>query len=104
MPISRQARITRRAISPRFAIRTFLNIKSRSLALLGMTPSQRDVPVLLGRVLVPLVTQRLERVDQAGASVARIDDVDHIAAGSRHVWIRELLRVLVHLLVHRRLR
>src|ERR1039457_4970712 len=89
-PSSWHARTTRRAISPRFATRIFFSIRS-----------ERDVPVLLRRVLGPLSAQRLERRDEAGARVPRVDDVVHVSASGRHIRVRELLGVLRHARVRR---
>src|SRR5690554_2956142 len=45
MPISRQARITRSATSPRFAIRIFLNMGLRAVAPLPMSSARPSRPV-----------------------------------------------------------
>src|SRR2546426_4470994 len=69
MPSSRQARMTRTAISPRFATR--MRLKSGR--------SERDVAMLLGRVPVALVLQHLERADEARAGVGGLDDLVDVA-------------------------
>src|SRR5947199_8944685 len=69
MPSSRQARMTRTAISPRFATR--MRVKGGR--------SEWDVAMLLGRVPVALVLQHLERADQARAGVGWLDDVVDVA-------------------------
>src|SRR5437773_2552620 len=95
-PNSRQARMTRSAISPRLAMSTFLNIRAR--------PSEGNVAVLLGRVPVPLRAQCLQGVDQTRSRVARIDDVVDVAATGSDVRMRELLPILLDLCVSRLLR
>src|SRR2546426_7043524 len=72
MPSSRQARMTRTAISPRFATR--IRLKSGPEA-----RSERDVAMLLGRVPVALVLQHLERPDQARARVGGLEDLVDVA-------------------------
>jgi len=52
---------------------------------------QRDVPVLLRRVLVALGVQRRERGDQAAARGARLDHLVQEAAGRGHERVRQLL-------------
>jgi len=47
--------------------------------------------VLLGRVLVALGLEHLERVDQALAGLARLDDGVHVAALGRDVGVGELV-------------
>src|SRR5256712_5412157 len=54
---------------------------------------QREVAMLLGRVLVPLRLERRQRIDQTRASVARVNDVVEVAARRRQVGVRELLAV-----------
>src|SRR5262249_18283534 len=60
----------------------------------GWSASQRDVPVVLGRVLVALGREDLERLDQLPASVAGLDDFVDVPAFGGGVWIGELLAVL----------
>src|SRR6184192_1942207 len=69
MPSSRQARMTRTAISPRFATR--MRVKGGRL--------EWDVAMFLGRVPVALVLQHLERADQARAGVGGLDDLVDVA-------------------------
>src|SRR5512143_4052314 len=90
-PSSRQARMTRNAISPRLAMSTFLNISACA--------SEWNVPVLLRRVPVPLRAQRFQGVDQPWTRVARIDDVIDVAATGRDVRMRELRAILLDLRV-----
>src|SRR5437867_5111471 len=70
MPSSRQARMTRTAISPRFATRT----RRKSGA-----ASERDVAMLLGRVLLALVLEDLERADDLRSGFVRLDDLVDVA-------------------------
>src|ERR1041384_7443145 len=77
IPISRQARMTRRAISPRFAMRTFLNMRGR---LDGCQPDQPltvfHVLAILGQDLGDLaVGLGLDLVHQ----LHRLDDADDLA-------------------------
>src|SRR2546429_6975350 len=72
MPSSRQARMTRTAISPRFATR--MRLKGGREA-----RSEWNVAMLLGRVPVALVLQHLERADQARARVGRLEDLVDVA-------------------------
>src|SRR5215470_18293512 len=69
MPSSRQARISRTAISPRLATST--RLKSRR--------SERDVAMLLRRIAVAFVLQGLERGDEARARVLGCDDLVDVA-------------------------
>ena len=55
---------------------------------------ERDVPVLPGRVPVPLAGERPERLDQPRAGIPGIDDVVHVSPGRRRVGVGELARVL----------
>src|SRR5690606_31358358 len=55
---------------------------------------QRNVPVLLRRVRVPLLAQHVERVDQPGARLARIDHIVDVAARGGDVRVGEALAVL----------
>src|SRR5438132_1339755 len=79
--------MTRSAISPRFAMSTLLN--TRYL--------QRDVSVLLRRILVVLRLQRLQRGYQRWPRVSRVDDVVDVASTSGDVGMRELLAILLDL-------
>src|SRR2546422_9335435 len=72
MPSSRQARMTRTAISPRFATR--MRLKSGREA-----GSEWNVAMLLGRVPVALVLQHLERADEARTRVGGLDDLVDVA-------------------------
>src|SRR5215207_2986228 len=99
MPSSRHARMMRRAISPRLAIRILLNIRLPS-----RRESQRQVSVLLGRIAIALRSQCFQRVDQSRACVARVDDVVEIAATGGDVRVRELLPIFLDLRVSGALR
>src|SRR2546429_7715474 len=82
MPSSRQARMTRTAISPRFATR--MRLKGGREA-----GSEWNVAMLLGRVPVALVLQHLERADQARARVGGLDDLVDVAELGGHVRVGE---------------
>src|SRR2546422_11754137 len=69
MPSSRRARLPRPAISPRWATST--RRKSGR--------SERDVAMLLRRVLVALVLQHLERPDESRAGVLGLDHLVDVA-------------------------
>src|SRR5213593_1788022 len=84
MPSSRQARMTRTAISPRFATR--MRVKRGR--------SEWDVAMVLGRVPVALVLQHLERADQARPRVLGLDDLVDVAELGRLEGIGERLAVL----------
>src|SRR5271167_2184370 len=99
-PSSRQARITRTAISPRLAIRTLANTSELLSAARGR-PLQRDVAVLLGGIAVALALERIERTDQPRACLPRIDDVVDVAPPRRDIGVRELLPILGDLRIHR---
>src|SRR5215471_12128038 len=96
IPSSRHARMTRTAISPRFAISTFIAsivIGSTAWDVCGRRASdpgprtsdpglQRNVAVLLRRVLVPFGLEPGEGRDQFRARLARADHfVDEAARG-----------------------
>src|SRR5690606_19638052 len=89
MPILRAVLITRQAISPRFAIRIFLNM-------FGFPPlgSERDVAVLAPRVVELLVAQHRQRAADALAGGVRHDHVVDEAAVRRHERVGELFLVL----------
>src|SRR5437867_2486919 len=82
MPSSRQARMTRTAISPRFATR--MRLKSARKA-----GSEWNIAMLLGRVPVALVLQHLERADEARAGVGGLDDLVDVAELGRLVRVGE---------------
>src|SRR6185312_3547657 len=63
--------------------------------------SEWNVAVFLRRIAIAFRAQRLERIDQPGTRVARVDDVVHVAAAGGDVRVRELLAILVDLLVGR---
>src|SRR3990170_3456792 len=68
MPISRQARIRRSAISPRLAMRMRRN--GRPSLRKDAISSERDVAVFLGRIAIAFRGQQLERADDARAGGA----------------------------------
>src|SRR5690606_5119777 len=70
MPILRAVLMTRQAISPRLAIRIFLNMARAS---------ERNVVVLLPRILELLVTKERERPRNADTRGMRHDDFVDIA-------------------------
>ena len=82
--------MTRTAISPRFAIRTFLKGFMNRL--------ERDVAVLLGGVLVALGGGHLQAGDDLAPRVAGQDDLVDEAAVGGHVGVGELLAELGHAL------
>src|SRR5437867_10768491 len=84
MPSSRQARITRTAISPRLATST--RRKSGR--------SEGDVAMLLRRVLVALVLQHLERADEPRAGVLGLDHLVDVAELGRLEGVGERAPVL----------
>src|SRR5687767_10107990 len=57
-------------------------------------PSEWNVAVLLGRILVSLGAQRVERIDEPWARLARIDDVVDEPPAGRDVRVRELRTIL----------
>src|SRR5579863_10312566 len=72
MPMRRAVRITRQAISPRLAMRIFLNMRA------VVDPSsalKRDVGVLLPGIAQLLLAQHGERAADAPARAVRHDDV-----------------------------
>src|SRR5215203_6520026 len=98
MPSSRQARMMRTAISPRFATRTRPKGGTRSVAVARSrrsasvrkdTGSERDVAMLLPRVRVALVREELQGADQPRTRLAREDDLVDVAARRGDVRIGE---------------
>src|SRR5690349_4545101 len=83
MPASRQPRITRTAISPRLATST------RRIGRL-----EGDVAMLLGRVLIALVANHLQRGDELGAGLRRLDDLVDVSTGGCNVRIGQTLAIL----------
>src|SRR5882672_8111621 len=75
MPIFFAVLMTRQAISPRFAIRIFLNMFCAS-----PDRSQRNVPVLAPRIVDLLVAQHHERTADSLARLVRLDHVVDVAA------------------------
>src|SRR6059036_2867676 len=89
MPSSRQARMTRTAISPRFATR--MRLKSARKA-----GSEWNVAMLLGRVPVALVLQHRERADETRAGVGGLDDLVDVAELGGLVRVGEGAPVVGH--------
>src|SRR5512142_3174618 len=87
IPRSRHARMTRTAISPRFAMRTFSN------GVPVTTRSERDVAVLAARVRVAFPRERAQRRDELRPRLVRLDDVVDVPARCRDVRVRETLDV-----------
>src|SRR5882762_9744491 len=79
--------MTRKAISPRFAIRTLLNTSYL----------ERNVSVLLRRILVALGLQGLQRIDEGRPRVTWIDNVVEVAPAGSDVRVREHLAVFFDL-------
>src|SRR5262245_13654220 len=94
-PRSRQARTTRRAISPRLAIR---------IRCITTRASERNVAVLARWIGVLLVAQHPQRADDAGPRLARLDHGIHESPLGRHVGVGELSPELVDLGAAGRLR
>src|SRR6185369_5931654 len=94
MPSSRQARAIRTAISPRLAIRTRRRGLGEGMGTRLSARSERNVPVLLRRVLVALVLQDLERADEARARVLGRDDLVDVAELGGHERVGEGLAVV----------
>src|SRR5919197_1071519 len=86
MPSSRQARMTRTAISPRLATSTRRK-RGRS---------EGDVPMLLRRVALALVLQHLERPDEARPRVLGLDDLVDVAELGGLEGIREGVAIVGH--------
>ncbi len=55
--------------------------------------SQRDVPVFLRWVRIPLIFQHLQSCNQLGAGVARLNNLVDIAAAGSDVGIGKLLDI-----------
>src|SRR5690606_16758785 len=89
MPILRAVLMTRQAISPRFAIRIFLN-----MYVFLVRRSERDVAVLAPRILELLVLEHRQRAAHTLARLVRHDHVVDEAARARHERVGEAL--LVH--------
>src|SRR5690606_16570653 len=87
MPMRRAVRITRQAISPRLAIRIFLNMPPPGR-------SERNVPVLAPRVVELLVLQHRQRAAHALARLVRHDDVVDETARAGHERVGEARLVL----------
>src|SRR4030042_6158269 len=96
MPMARAVLITRQAISPRLAMRIFLNMcVSCDLCALPGRGSERDVAVLAPRVLDLLVVQHRERAAYPLARLVRHDDVVDVAAAAGDERVGELLAVFL---------
>src|SRR4051794_27304343 len=94
MPSSRQARSTRTAISPRFATSTRRKIDAAEPPGVGGGESERDVAMLLRRVLLALVLEDLERADDLRSRLLRLDDLVDVAELGGLERIRERAPVL----------
>src|SRR4051812_3288765 len=86
MPMRRAVLMTRQAISPRLAIRIFVNMAA---------PSEREVVVLLPGILELLVLQHGESPGDAAPGSMGHDHVVDIAAVAGDKRRRELLAVLL---------
>src|ERR1041384_3158831 len=91
MPISRHARLIRTAISPRLAIRIFFTEDFYCNRL------QRDVAVLLGRILVALGLETLERRHELPPRLSRLNHFVDEAAARGHERAGKLLTEFLHL-------
>src|ERR1700712_4350078 len=85
MPILRALLMTRQAISPRLAIRIFLNM----FLSFDAKRSEGNVAVLAPRVLDLLVAQHRERAADALARLVRLDHVVDVAARAGHERVGE---------------
>src|SRR5512142_3148925 len=92
MPIRRAVRMTRHAISPRLAIRIFLNMA----AVPSPSPRlKRNVAVLAPRVVELLVAQHREAAADPLARLARHDHVVDEAAAADDERVGERLAVFL---------
>src|SRR6266446_7353721 len=95
MPSSRQARATRTAISPRLAISTRRSGFGFDMGTTGpLARSERNVPVLLRRVLVALVLENFERADEPRPCLLGCDDLVDVAELGGHERVREGLAIV----------
>src|SRR5262245_33651216 len=90
MPSSRHARMTRSAISPRLAIRIFLNTGTSSGGSGGLDPEQglaelHRLPVLRQGLDDPPGLVRLDLVHQ----LHRLDDAEHLALAHHRPHLHE---------------
>ena len=74
----------------------------KSLFLTADSYLQRNIPMLLRRVLVPLGLQHLQRLDQLLARLARLDHGIHESAVGGHVGIRQAVAEFFDLLLANR--
>src|SRR5687767_14220016 len=95
-PSSRQARMTRMAISPRFATRSRRNggVIARLSVCKDTRRSERDVAVLLRRHGLSLVLQHRERSGHPRARLGGKDHLVDVPASRRDVRVRKALLVL----------
>src|SRR5258708_14242385 len=63
---------------------------------------QRNIPMLLRRILIPLSLQHSQRLDQLLTRLARLDNCIHKSAISRHVGIRQPLAKFFNLFLANR--
>src|SRR5262245_50068636 len=108
MSISRQARMIRTAISPRFAMRSFFTTEPSNPQILKSSDpqiqvSQRDIPVFLRGVLVALVLEVAQRGDQLAPRFVRTNHFVDEPSPRGDIGVGELLAELGDLLgSHRR--
>src|SRR5712691_9311942 len=103
MPISRQARKMRTAISPRLATRSFPGVVMADPRPARFREgSQRDVAVLLGGKAIPLQRRERERLNELAPRLGGLDDLVHETPARGDVRVGEFLDVLGDLLLLRR--
>src|SRR5258707_15775748 len=90
--------------------RTNASVPTRSITLstndyrLSTGPAlQRNIPMLLRRILIPLSLQHSQRLDQLLASLSRLDYCIHKSAIRRHVGISQPLAKFFNLFLANRL-
>ena len=66
-----------------------LGVSGSSVPVARLPSLERYIPVLLGRVFVPLGFQHLQRLDQLFACLARLDDSIHESAVGGDVGVGE---------------
>src|SRR4051812_17293463 len=85
-PASRIPRMTRTAISPRFATR--MRLIEFGMGLEG------DISVLFGRVLIAFVLDHLERGNQLWSGLRRYDNLVDVPTRRRHIRVSQALSIL----------
>src|ERR671910_2273033 len=58
--------------------------------------SQRKIPMLLGRIAVPLPPERSQRLDQSGPGITRVDDIVDVAPRGGSVGMGKFAGVLLN--------